>query len=366
MIYMKKLFLTVAVALYVAATYAQIKVSLSIEMKDGGSETFTLSAVESFEEGKLKEIETFTLNSGKVSKNLQLNEAGLFILKGAKQSVLLFLEDKENVKIKIDTKAEPAYVVEGCKGSSLFSEYLNDRKKLQEKYIAPLEKAFGQASDEERERIYEDFTKALKTVEKELNEMALKKFGNSIALVFLVMNWEDETDMAYMEEINKRLQAKFAKNKIAVYSQNRLASLKQLAIGAVAPEISLPDANGKTINLSSLKGKYVLLDFWAAWCSPCRQENPNVVATYNKFKNKGFEIYGVSLDENKEKWLGAIEKDNLTWINVSDLGGWQSSAAKLYNVKAIPKNFLLDKQGKIIAKNLRGKDLEIKLKELMP
>ena len=364
---MKKLFLVTAFGLYAVAIYAQIKVNLSIEMKEAASEKFTLSQVENFESGDIKQFDEITLNNGKVNKNLQLKEAGAYILKGAKQQIVLFLEDKENVKVNIDTKKEPAYTIQGSKGSNLFLEYQDDKKKLQEKHISPLEKAFGEASTEEaREKIYADYMVATKVMEKELNQTTLQKFGNSIALVFLVMNWEDETDVAYMEEINKRLQNKFAKNQSAAYSQNRLASLKQFTIGSVAPEISLPDANGKTVTLSSLKGKYVLIDFWAAWCGPCRQENPNVVAAYNKFKGKGFEVYGVSLDDNKDKWVGAIEKDKLTWINVSDLGGWQSSAAKLYGVTAIPKNFLLDKQGKIVAKNLRGSALEAKLKELMP
>lgn len=364
---MKKLLLIAIVAWWATTAYAQINVKLSLEMKDGGSEKFSISQIESFEEGNIKEFDEVTLNNGKASKNLQLKEAGAFILKGANQQIVLFLEDKEDVKIKINTSQTPAYTIEGSKGSNLFLEHQEDRNKLKEKYLSPLEKAFAQTSSEiEQEKIYGDYMQAMKTLEKELNELTLKKFGNSIALVFMVMNWEDETDVAYMEEINKRLQAKFPKNQAAAYSQNRLNNLKQFAIGSVAPDIALPDVNGKVVKLSSLKGKYVLIDFWAAWCGPCRQENPNVVAAYNKFKSKGFEIYGVSLDDNVEKWTKAIDKDQLTWINVSDLGGWQSSAAKLYNVTAIPKNFLLDKQGKIVAKNLRGKALETKLKELMP
>ncbi len=135
--------------------------------------------------------------------------------------------------------------------------------------------------------------------------------------------------------------------------------------GSMAPDFSLPKADGTPFSLSKLRGKYVLVDFWASWCGPCRKENPQVVALYNKYKDKGFEILGVSLDEDKEAWLKAIEKDRLTWIHVSDLKGWQNEAARLYNVNAIPMTYLIDPDGVIIAKGLRGPALEAKLQELL-
>jgi peroxiredoxin len=138
-----------------------------------------------------------------------------------------------------------------------------------------------------------------------------------------------------------------------------------LAIGAIPPEIELPTPEGGTMKLSDLRGKVVLLDFWASWCRPCRAENPNVVRVYNKYKNKGFDILSVSLDRSRGPWLQAIEKDKMTWHHVSDLKYWQSVAAKTYRVSSIPATFLLDKDGKIIAKNLRGPALEAKLKEVL-
>ena len=141
--------------------------------------------------------------------------------------------------------------------------------------------------------------------------------------------------------------------------------MKTIAIGQPAPEIALPDTTGQVVKLSSMKGKYVLVDFWASWCGPCRGENPNVVAAYNQFKDKNFTVLGVSLDEDKDKWLQAIKADNLNWKQVSDLKGWQNATVKLYGYDGIPYNVLLDPQGKIIATSLRESALQNKLSEVL-
>lgn len=136
-------------------------------------------------------------------------------------------------------------------------------------------------------------------------------------------------------------------------------------IGKPAPELSLPDINGKQISLSSYKGKYVLVDFWASWCLPCRRENPNVVQAFNKYKNKNFTILGVSLDKEKEDWLDAIQHDKLAWTQVSDLQEWNSTAVTTFNFNGIPFNVLIDPDGKIIGQSLRGPDLDQKLAEVL-
>ncbi|MFT4022353.1 MAG: TlpA disulfide reductase family protein [Flavihumibacter sp.] len=144
------------------------------------------------------------------------------------------------------------------------------------------------------------------------------------------------------------------------------ATLRATGIGSQAPDIALPNPEGKTVRLSDYYGRYVLVDFWAAWCVPCRRENPNVVRVYNRYKDKGFTVFGVSLDSKKEAWVKAIAQDGLNWPQVSDLKFWDSDPAKRYGIRGIPGNVLLDRSGKIIARNLRGEELEKKIASLLP
>jgi len=158
----------------------------------------------------------------------------------------------------------------------------------------------------------------------------------------------------------KALQSRYAQNIKQVIANGKIG-----AVGTKAIEFSQPDTSGKSISLSQFRGKYVLIDFWASWCRPCRMENPNVVAAYNEFKDKNFTILSVSLDQEKKNWLNAIKADHLNWTHVSDLQFWSNAVAKLYHVESIPQNFLVDPNGVIIARNLRGEELADKLRQLV-
>jgi peroxiredoxin len=177
-----------------------------------------------------------------------------------------------------------------------------------------------------------------------------------------------ENQTAGYEQLQEQLALLGEKGKASKYGKiiaDRAASLAAVAIGQVAPDFSIATPEGETISLHGIQAKLKLIDFWASWCGPCRGENPNVVKAYAEYHPKGLEIIGVSLDDNREKWLEAIEKDQLTWKHGSDLKGWQAAPAKLYGVNSIPHTVLLDENNKIIAKNLRGEALKQKLAELL-
>ena len=192
---------------------------------------------------------------------------------------------------------------------------------------------------------------------------------NPLLAYMAVSNLSIEDNYESYQKFAQRLQTELPNSPLTSQFQSHITSMQSVmntAVGKEAPDLKLANPAGKEIALSSLRGKVVLIDFWASWCRPCRQENPNVVAAYHKFKDKGFDIYSVSLDQKADKWKEAIEADKLTWAShVSDLGGWNSAAAAQYSVRSIPSSFLIDKDGKIIAKNLRGEALDAKLAEVL-
>lgn len=221
----------------------------------------------------------------------------------------------------------------------------NDQKKMNE--------IQGKFEKEER--------KLLGEVRKMLPEM-----GTSFIAVFAANNFfSSEADLPLLEDLAERLEKENPSPKYAQAFISGIRRIKGISVGDIAPDFTLDAPDGTPVSLSSLRGKYVLLDFWASWCGPCRRENPNVVRLYNQYKDKNFEIYGVSLDRDRDAWIKAIRDDGLTWVHGSDLKYWNSDVAVKYGVNGIPATYLLDTEGRVIAKNLRGQALERKLQEIL-
>lgn len=221
----------------------------------------------------------------------------------------------------------------------------NDKKKMNE--------IQGKFEKEER--------KLLGEVRKMLPEM-----GTSFIAVFAANNFfSSEADLPLLEDLAERLEKENPSPKYAQAFISGIRRIKGISVGDIAPDFTLDAPDGTPVSLSSLRGKYVLLDFWASWCGPCRRENPNVVRLYNQYKDKNFEIYGVSLDRDRDAWIKAIQDDGLTWVHGSDLKYWNSDVAVKYGVNGIPATYLLDTEGRVIAKNLRGQALERKLQEIL-
>ena len=209
-----------------------------------------------------------------------------------------------------------------------------------------------------------------KLIEKEIfnakMDYVAKNPDQHMALMAFNSTLGPEFDAIAMQKVFMTLNENLRNSYLGKQTEEKIKIVMKTQEGVDAADFSQPDKDGKMVKLSDYRGKYVLLDFWASWCAPCRRENPNLIKAYAKYKGKGFEILGVSLDKaaDKAKWLKAIEDDKLTWKQVGDMKGWDNAAGMLYEVKAIPMNFLIDPSGKIIAKYLRGEELDKKLAEL--
>jgi peroxiredoxin len=285
--------------------------------------------------------------------------------------MLSFYIEKGNINIASADSASNA-VVTGSKTNEENTTLKAQLKPVMDKAHNLAVEAQSAPADKQRSAAFQNTIQAKYKGLQAEQKTVLKSFisghpDSYLSLLALTSVSGPSPDVAEVEPIFNSLSDELKNSEQGRQLKSSIDALKITAIGSIAPDFTQNDVNGKPVRLSSFKGKYVLLDFWASWCGPCRQENPNVVRTFNKYKGKNFTVLGVSLDKEsgREAWLAAIKNDGLTWTQVSDLKFWNNMVAALYGVQSIPQNFLIDPQGKIVAKDLRGDDLDNKLEELL-
>ena len=278
---------------------------------------------------------------------------------------MLVLKNGDDVDFKTDlNKDDDEYVISGSeisaklqKLSSIRADFQRSQNKLQNEFESRTEKG------ENVEKVQSELMKKQQEILHSTSQQTLqfsKENKETLAGFYGMLSLFSLDPITYEKELIEyadSARVKFPNNSAVQFFSNHMAELKPLSVGQKAPDFESLSPTGQKIKLSDFRGKYVLLDFWASWCAPCREENPNIVEQYHAFKDKGFTVLGVSLDDNQSAWMKAVKDDKLDWTQVSELKRWDSEAGELYKITAIPSSYLIDPEGVIIGKNLRGSAL---------
>ena len=365
---MKNLFATLVLALMIVACNTA-KDEFSIKGTIAGVDTGKVY-LQKIVDGRPQSVDTTDVVDGKFTFTGKMAMPDIRILRLNEQDYFaqMFL-DNSNVKVVAKKDSLRATKITGSPSHDIFDLYLKelegmnkDVANLQEKY----QSAMANRNVEEAKKAEIEYTAMMENM-KYFTKNFVKEHNTSVVSAYLTLvQLAPQMEVSEMDSIIAGFPAEINASEYVIKLKEMAEGLKKTAVGAIAPDFTMNDPAGNPVQLSSLRGKVVMIDFWASWCGPCRQENPHVVKLYQQYNTKGFEIIGVSLDRTKEEWVKAIQDDQLSWVHVSDLQFWQNTAARLYSVNAIPQTYLLDKEGKIIAKGLRSAELAAKLNELFP
>jgi len=319
-------------------------------------------------------LDTIEIKNGKFTISALAPEQGLYRLRFEKtEAPFIFINDNPSIKVTADyNKLSLETIVFNSSANQLLRNFItsiNTRRKSLEEKTAALQQY---PSPVETDSLYNVLKKEVSSQESAYKNYIIQYLdttSNAVMAMFS-LGYTRDIEPDKLEKTITGLTRRFPNTPaivaiVAQYNQMIAQYKAKPSDGKLAPDINMADTSGKPFALSMLRGKYVLVDFWASWCGPCRGENPNVVKAYNKFKNKNFTVLGVSLDKDKASWVKAINDDNLNWYHISDLKYWSSAAVALYGFDGIPYNVLVNTEGQIIGSNLRGEALEMKLGELI-
>lgn len=354
------------------STFAQLSDMVSIHGKFPPKGTYTMIYLDTLSQNGSEDYAAAAIDAdGKFELKAPVPKTNIFKLRLEENNYLmLILSPGENISLTLpSTKLGIDATVKGSLHTELLYRAINAVRAfdLRRDSLNTLYNTIqsSPSRDSIAPLIIDAFAKN-DSLEKVVLKGIIEKSPASLAWIFVQDKLDMTNDFAFIDRMERAMYDKFSYNIYMQQYHQQIEVERKTAIGSQAPDITLPDPEGNPRSLSSLKGKVVLVDFWASWCGPCRKENPNVVKAYTKYHDKGFEVFSVSLDKDRESWLKAIAADKLSWPNhVSDLKYWKSAGAAVYGVSSIPFAVLIDKEGKIVAKKLRGDALENKLEELL-
>lgn len=345
----------------------------------GNKEQFTLRGeikgvdtgmvfLQKFNADSWQKIDSVKLEKGSFAFKGQIGSPEMwFVAMPARQVFVPVFMEPAKIKVEIYADSMDKSVITGSATHDTYQQFMKINGEINKK-METVYQEWKEAKKAQDSAAMKRTDSISNTLDQELKKALVdfaKAHSASVVAPYIVMRNSWQFELPDLEGIVATFDTTLNKSVYTQALKERIAVLQKVAIGQPAPDFSMSDSTGQPVALSSLKGRIVLVDFWASWCGPCRAENPNVVKAYQAYHSKGFDILGCSFDQNREKWLKAVKDDQLNWTQVSDLKGWANAAGKIYGINSIPANVLLGKDQVIIARNLRGEALTAKLAELL-